>query len=175
MPLKPGPRRVTLTIDEDAALDRLMVIVADDGRGMDAETIRRALDPFYTTRTTRHVGLGLPLMMAAAERAGGEMTVESQPGVGTQVAANFRLSHPDRQPLGDMAGTLLAYLLSEGQADLDYVHRRNGNSFEFDTAEIREVLDGTPLTDPTVRRWLAKALTEGEDDLEHENGETEVN
>ena len=169
-----GAGRVTLTIDEDAALDRLTIVVADDGRGMDAETIRRALDPFYTTRTTRHVGLGLPLMRAAAERADGEMTVESQPGVGTEVTATFCLSHPDRQPLGDMAGVLLAYLLSESQADLKYVHRRNGHSFEFDTAEIREALDGTPLADPTVRRWLANALTEGEEDLEHENGQAEV-
>jgi hypothetical protein len=149
--------------------------MADDGRGMDAEAIRRALNLFYTTRTTRHVGLGLPLVMAAAERAGGEMAVESQPGMGTQIVATFRLSHPDRQPLGNMVGTLLAYLLSEDQADLQYVHRRNGHSFEFDTAEIREVLDGPPLTDPAVRRWLAKALAKGEDDLEHENGETEIN
>ncbi len=169
-----GAGRVTLTIDEDTALDQLTITVADDGRGMDAKTIRRVLDPFYTTRTTRHVGLGLPLMMAAAERADGMMTVESQPGVGTQVAATFRLSHPDRQPLGDMAGTLLAYLLSERDADLSYVHRRNDNSFEFDTAEIRAMLDGTPLADPTVRRWLANALTEGEEDLEHENGEAEI-
>jgi len=102
------------------------------------------------------------------------MIVESQPGVGTEVAATFCLSHPDRQPLGDMAGVLLAYLLSESQADLQYVHRRNGHSFEFDTAEIREALDGTPLVDPTVRRWLANALTEGEEDLEHENGQAEI-
>jgi hypothetical protein len=90
--------------------------------------------------------------------------------LGTKVEATFQWSHPDRQPLGDMAGTLLAFLLAGDAADLSYIHRRNESSFEFDTAEIREALDGTPLSDPIVRRWLAEALTEGEDDLEHENG-----
>ena len=99
-----GATHVDLAVLEDEPSDRLTITVIDDGRGMDEETTRRVLDPFYTTRTTRHVGLGLPLYSAAAEGAGGGLTILSHPGEGTTIEASFQLSHPDRQPLGDMAG-----------------------------------------------------------------------
>ena len=118
-----GATRVTLTIHEDVPADRLTITVADNGRGMDAATVARVTNPFYTTRTTRHVGLGLPLYAMAAEQAGGRLHITSEPGIGTTVRAEFQLSHPDRQPLGDMAGTLLAFLLSERTPELRYEHR----------------------------------------------------
>jgi nitrogen-specific signal transduction histidine kinase len=108
-----GATGVELTIVEDEPADRLTITVADNGRGMDEQTVQRVQNPFYTTRTTRHVGLGIPLYAAAAETAAGGLTIRSQAGVGTTVEATFQLSHPDRQPLGDMAGTLLAFLLSD--------------------------------------------------------------
>ena len=110
---KRGPRTWTITIAEDHAADLLRIAVRDNGRGMDAERLARATDPFFTSRSTRHVGLGLPLFAAAAERSDGRMTVQSQPGAGTNVEASFQLSHPDRQPLGNMTDTLLAFLLSD--------------------------------------------------------------
>ena len=118
-----GATRVTLTIHEDMPADRLTIAITDNGRGMDAETAVRVINPFYTTRTTRHVGLGVPLYAMAAEQAGGGLRIASQPGLGTTVEAVFQLSHPDRQPLGDMAGTLLAFLLSERTPELRYAHR----------------------------------------------------
>lgn len=161
--------RVTLTIDEDHLADRLTLCVTDNGRGMDAETVARVSDPFFTTRTTRHIGLGLPLFRAAAERAGGGLAIWSHPGAGTTVVAEFQLSHPDRQPLGDMAGTLLAFLLAEQAPDLAYRHRKQRETetlFEFDTADIRAELAGLPLTHPAVARWLAEFLAEGEAELD---------
>jgi hypothetical protein len=172
-----GATRVELTITEDEPADRLTLTIADNGRGMDEETIRRALNPFYTTRTTRHVGLGLPLFTAAAETAGGGLTIRSRPGEGTTVEAAFRLSHPDRQPLGDMAATLLAFLLSDTAPALRYSHRIKSNQvssrnlvstegeFTFDTAAICAELDGLPLNNPVVARWLADYLAEGEREL----------
>jgi anti-sigma regulatory factor (Ser/Thr protein kinase) len=169
--------QVELTIIEDQPADRLTLTVTDNGRGMDGETIRRVLNPFYTTRTTRHVGLGLPLYAAAAETAGGKLDIRSRAGEGTTVEATFRLSHPDRQPLGDMAATLLAFLLSEAAPKLRYSHRvvRNpvspGNpvsaegEFAFDTAAICAELDGLPLNHPLVAQWLAEFLAEGEREL----------
>ncbi len=166
---------MTLTIDEDVPADRLTIIVADDGRGMDAATAARVTDAFYTTRTTRHVGLGLPLYAAAAERAGGGVTIRSQPGVGTTVTALFQLSHPDRQPLGDMAATLLAFLLSDRAPELRYEHRVRRNAvsdsssvFRFDTADIRAELGEVPLTHPAVVGWLAAFLEDGENVLRDE-------
>lgn len=156
-----GATRVALMVDEDQAADRLTIIVRDNGRGMDAATAARATDPFFTSRETRHVGLGLPLFAAAAERAGGRLVIRSEPGCGTTVEATFQLSHPDRQPLGDMADTLLAFLLADRAPDLHYWHHVDGETFEFDTADIRAALGDVPLTHPAVRQWLAEFLAEG--------------
>ena len=170
-----GATRATLTILEDVPADWLTITVADNGRGMDAATVARVTNPFYTTRTTRHVGLGLPLYAMAAEQAGGRLHITSAPGIGTTVRAEFQLSHPDRQPLGDMAGTLLAFLLSERTPELRYEHRRHQGSapgddlsFEFDTADIRAELGDVPFSHPAVVHWLAEYLEEGEDVLREE-------
>jgi anti-sigma regulatory factor (Ser/Thr protein kinase) len=160
-----GATRVSLDIREDESADMLTITVGDNGRGMDAAGLAKATDPFYTSRTTRHVGLGLPLWSAAAERAGGRITVQSQPGVGTSVAASFRLSHPDRQPLGDVTGALLAFVLAERPVDLRYWHQTARGEFAFDTAEIRSTLADVPISHPAVRQWLAEYLAEGEESV----------
>ena len=147
---------------------------------MDAATVARVTDPFYTTRTTRHVGLGLPLYAMAAEQAGGRLTIRSQPGAGTTVEARFGLSHPDRQPLGDIAGTVLALSAVAaragaalrtscwGEADAPTWRDRTGrctgiaSQFEFDTADIRAELGDVPFNHPIVAQWLAGFLEEGE-------------
>jgi len=165
--LEAGATEVDLEIDEDLLADRLTITVRDNGRGMDAETARRALDPFFTTRTTRHVGLGLPLFAAAARRCEGDLGLDSSPGRGTVVTATFRHSHLDRAPLGDIAGTLLAFLLSERSAGLHFVyhHRVNGRSFDLDTAAIRAELEDIPLSHPLVREWLRGYIAAGEAEL----------
>ncbi len=163
-----GATRVTLCIEEDEVADLLRIRVGDNGRGMDPRTCRQALDPFFTTRGTRHVGLGLPLLAAATERAGGTISIGSQPGAGTVVEATFRLGHPDRQPLGNLADTLLAFSLVSHGPELSYEHRirpadgSTGRSFEFDTSAMRAVLGDVPLAHPAVREWLADYLAEGE-------------
>lgn len=165
-----GATQVALTIDEDQAADRLTITVRDNGRGMDAATVARALNPFFTSRTTRHVGLGLPLLAAATERAGGQLALQSQPGVGTTVTATFQLRHPDRQPLGDMAATLLAFLLGEKNLDLQYAHRTARDTFDFHTADIRAALgDDVELGNPVVRQWLREFLAEGEESVKRDS------
>ncbi len=165
-----GATHVTLIIEEDSARDRLTITVSDDGRGMTPETVAQVTNPFFTTRTTRHVGLGLPLLAAAAERAAGDLRIASTPGQGTTVEATFQLAHPDRQPLGDLPGTLLAFLLAEGAPQLRYEHRvmrgpAASRTFRFDTAAIRAELGDVPLNHPAVVQWLAEFLAEGEAEL----------
>jgi len=158
-----GASRVSLVINEDPEEDRLTIAVCDDGCGMDDETLLRTVDPFFTTRKTRHVGLGLSLFAAAAERAGGRLEVRSRPGLGTKVEATFSLSHPDRQPLGCMADTLLAFLLSEKAVALEYSHRTARGVFGFNTDDIRKELGGElAMTHPAVCQWLRAYLVEGE-------------
>jgi hypothetical protein len=130
---------------------------------MDDETVRRVLDPFFTTRTTRHVGLGLPLFAAAAERCEGNVELHSAPGRGTTVTGKFRNSHLDRAPLGNMTDTLIAFLLGAGECvRLHYRHCSDGRAFDLDTAEIRAELGDVPLHFPSVREWLRDYIAEGE-------------
>ena len=159
--LEAGATHITLTITEDLAGDRMTIRVGDNGRGMSPDLVARVLDPFVTTRETRHVGLGLPLLAAAAERAGGHVEVESELGRGTTVTATFRLRHWDRAPLGDMPSTLMAVLLSGRAVDLVYEHTVDGRTFRLDTAEVRRELAGVPLAHPSVRTWLQEYVAEG--------------
>lgn len=159
--LAAGATSVELIIEEDVAADLLTIIVRDNGRGMDEEQVSRAVDPFFTTRTTRHVGLGIPLFKAAADRCNGRLTLSSKPGRGTELEATFQHSHIDRAPLGDIEGTLVAFLLS-GSCDLEYVHCVGDETFRFHTAEVQRELGDVPLTHPAVVDWLRGFLAEGE-------------
>jgi anti-sigma regulatory factor (Ser/Thr protein kinase) len=116
---------IKILIVEDSGDDRLSLEIRDDGNGMDEEMRRNALDPFFTTRTTRRVGLGLPLLAQAARESGGSLELESMPGRGTTVKAVFQLSHPDRKPLGDIPGTLGAILAGRPELDLVFEYKRD--------------------------------------------------
>jgi anti-sigma regulatory factor (Ser/Thr protein kinase) len=164
--LEAEARTIELTVIEDKAADRLTIIVGDDGRGMDAETVHKVRDPFYTTRTTRHVGLGIPLLEAAAERCAGGLDIRSAPNKGTTLTATFQHSHIDRAPLGDLPNTLMGILLREQAFDLVYAHHiRVGpceHFFELDTRELKQQLGDVPLATPAVRRWLGEYIAQGE-------------
>ncbi|MFB3880603.1 MAG: ATP-binding protein [Armatimonadota bacterium] len=118
-----GARTVVIRIEEDREADRLRIAVRDDGRGMDTELARRATDPFATTRTTRKVGLGLPLLSAAAEQTGGSFSLWTRPGRGTRIAAEFGLSHIDRAPLGKLAETMATAAVLHPDTTFRFSHR----------------------------------------------------
>jgi signal transduction histidine kinase len=160
-----GATRIELSVSESQELDRLVITIKDNGRGMDQEMANRVLDPFVTTRATRHVGLGLPLFAAAARRCAGDLAIESRPGQGTRLMATFRHGHLDRAPLGDLAASLMSILLSSRPVDLVYTHTVGRREFQFDSAEIRRELDGIPFSQPKVREWLFRTLREGEASL----------
>jgi Histidine kinase-, DNA gyrase B-, and HSP90-like ATPase len=156
-----GATYVELTIVEDLIADRLTIAIRDNGCGMDEETLARATDPFYTSRKTRHVGLGVPLFLAAAERCNGGLTITSQVAKGTTLEVTFQYSHIDRAPLGDITSTLLSFVLG-GRCDLGYLHRVNQAEFAFSTMEIKAELGDVPISHPTVREWLRAFVTDGE-------------
>lgn len=159
--LRAGARHVWIRIREDLGADLLEIEVEDDGEGMEPAMVERVLDPFVTTRTTRRVGLGLPLLEEAARMAGGRVEVSSTPGKGTLVRASFRHGHIDRKPLGDMGMTVASLVSGAPEVEIVYEHRRDGQGFHLDTRELREELDPVPLNRPEVLDWIRQHVREG--------------
>lgn len=129
-------KRIEIKINEDPDNDVLTIEIKDDGRGMDEPTRQKALDPFFTTRTTRRVGLGLPMLAQAARESGGKIELDSRPGRGTTVKATFGYSHPDCKPMGDVQKTILTLVTGHPDIDFLYEHARNGSLYRFDTREL---------------------------------------
>ncbi len=145
--------QISVSVYEDLAGDRLSATIVDNGKGMDAETVQRVADPFVTSRTTRKVGLGIPLLKAAAEMCNGGLEISSEVGRGTNLAVEFQHSHIDRMPLGDLASTMLTLVVAYPQIHwlFEYSARlpqENGASasirFAFDDLPIKEALGLQP-------------------------------
>ena len=157
--LSAGCTRLDLTAAEHG--DELTLVIADDGRGMSREFLASVTDPFTTTRTTRKVGLGLPLLRMAAEQTGGSLAIESEVGVGTTVTARFCSGHIDCPPLGDMAGTVALLVQGAPEVNTVYTHATPRGAFTFDTREIRAVLgEDISLAEPEVAMWMRSYLEE---------------
>src|SRR5690349_20314044 len=159
-------KNISVHVREDLLHDRLSASVIDDGRGMDAETVERVQDPFYTTRTTRNVGLGIPLLKEAAEMADGSFSLQSEPGNGAWVEAEFRHSHIDRMPIGDLASTFLTLLITLPQIDWTFLYRvtektNQSRDFLFASAEFKSELGDISLTEPEVLTFLRGVFEEG--------------
>lgn len=145
-----GASLIEIRITEDQGRDLLRIEISDNGHGMDDETLRKALDPFYTTKTVRRVGLGLSLFADAARRAGGEFSVTSTPETGTTVVADFVYSHIDRQPLGDVPGAICSIILGNPSMDMVFTCVRERSSSTLDTRDVREELKSMTLGDIRV-------------------------
>ena len=161
---------VKIEISESESADKMRIRIEDNGTGMDPALLQRVTDPFATTRTTRKVGLGIPLFKLAAEQAGGTLKITSKLGVGTVVAVEMLRGHIDRSPIGDMAGTLSGListlktpilLSANAQADFIYTHTTDRGEFTFDTREAREMLGGVPLDTFEVVQWITEYIREG--------------
>ena len=153
-----GATLVTLTVDESPAEDLLTIVVGDNGRGMTPEQVSRLSDPFFTSRTTRKVGMGIPLLMDSARQSGGDVRIESEPGKGTEVTAVFGYSNIDRPPLGDVANALMLLVSSNPALDFLFTYRYNGEEYLFDTVDVREILGDDALKDLTIIRNLEEMI-----------------
>jgi len=161
---------ISIEVHENLCDDLLSVCVTDDGQGMGSETLKKVQDPFYTTRTTRNVGLGIPLLKLAAEMVEGSFSLKSEPDKGTRVEASFRHSHIDRMPLGDLSSTFLAVLVSHPKMNWMFVYRiteKDGTShvFVFENTELKSELGDLSLTEPEILRFVCGLIEEGIDTL----------
>ena len=166
--VRAGARLIEINIEEDTANDYLSIEIIDDGQGMKQEEIKKVLDPFYTTKTVRRIGLGIPLLADAAQRSGGNLQLESQEGKGTSVNSTFCLSHVDRQPMGNIISTLIILIAGNSDVDFFYKHRHNDRQFELDTRVIRKEIDDVPINHPEILKYIRGILEEGFSEIKPE-------
>ena len=145
--------------------DRLTISVSDNGCGMTPEFLARVVDPFTTTRTTRKVGLGIPLLQMEARQAGGDLTITSQVGVGTTTTAWFDPGNIDMPPLGDLISSILTLIQGSPEIDWEFTHAVGEQAYTLDTREIREIMGDISLAEPEILSWLGEYLRENEQSL----------
>ncbi len=153
-----GANLIRIGITEDRKHDILRIEIIDNGEGMGRNAVQKALSPFYTSKTVRRVGLGLPMLSQAATITGGGCTIRSKRGEGTTVAADFGYSHIDRQPLGDMASTVATLITGNPGVDFVYTHVNGNDSYTLDTRDLKRELDDIPINHPTVLQFLKKNI-----------------
>lgn len=153
--LRAGAQLVEVELAKEG--EELLLRVEDDGMGMEEEVLRRAADPFFTTKPGQRVGLGLAFLRQTAEELGGFFHIQSAPGKGTCVQARIPWGHPDRPPLGDLPGTLLP-LLATSAVEFRLVFRDHRYTWSLDTRELKKTLGPVPLADPEVLSFLEREM-----------------
>jgi len=158
--LTAGADCVEVGVRAEKQKNRLTLYVKDNGSGMTEETIRRVSDPFYTTRTTRKAGLGIPLFKASAEMAGGSFSIESEPGKGTVVTAEYEIGNIDRKPLGSVAETITMCILGHPEIEFHLILENDDESYVFRTEDARAQIGEVPLNDPVIVGYLKEMIEE---------------
>lgn len=161
-----GATLVEIVIDVNVNQNYMKVLIRDNGCGMDKDQLSKVEDPFYTTRTTRRVGLGIPFFKMAALSTGGDFEIVSELNKGTTVRAKFELNHIDRMPLGDINGTIHTLICFHPQTDFCYKYRYNKKEFKLDTREMREILGEIDLSEPEVSRFIREFLEENKNEVD---------
>ncbi len=164
--IRAGATLIIITVTADRKKDIMTIVIEDNGCGMSKDQVTSVLDPFYTTRTTRKVGLGIPFFQYAAISTGGNFSIESVVGEGTVVTASFILSHIDRMPLGDMTSTLHTLITLNNRIDFLYTYTVDNKYFTLDTREFRMILDEVPFNTPEVSIYIRDFLSENKQEVD---------
>lgn len=149
---------IEIDVSADTAEDTLKIEIRDNGCGMSKEQAEKVTDPFFTTRTTRKVGLGIPFFKQAAEETGGSFEIVSEEGEGTAVKAVFGLSHIDRMPLGDVNSTIYTLVVFNEEIGFHYRYAYDEREFVLDTREMKQILGGLPFRDAEVSEFIKEYL-----------------
>lgn len=169
--LEAGASGIEISVREDTAQNLMEFMIQDDGRGIKDDELQKVLDPFYTTKKQKRIGLGVPLLNEAVQRCGGTLEIRALPRRGTIVRAAFPHDHLDRPPLGDIAGTLITLVAGHDALYLKYTYQYNGKAFSFNTKEFRAHLGSVSLQTPEVLVFLESYLNNNISDLRRETGE----
>lgn len=161
-----GASLIEVLVKENTESKTLVIKITDNGKGMTPEQVENAKDPFFTTRTTRKVGMGIPLFKLAAEQTGGSFSITSKLGVGTEIETVFKTDNIDFTPLGDVASTVATAVCMNEDRDFIYTRIKDGKEFVFRSADIKKILDGVSLATPSVIKWVEDYLKENTELLE---------
>jgi hypothetical protein len=156
---------IQIIIDEDKFNNRYVLTIDDNGSGMSPEVLAKVTDPYTTSRTTRKVGLGLPLLKLNAELANGNLEITSKVGVGTKVVTVFEFDHIDRVPIGDIAGVVVMLASMNPNLEFIYKHTTPRGEYIFDTKEIKVVLDDLSIQDIRIQKYLKEMIEENLKDI----------
>lgn len=151
---------ITIEIVRSVIDNKMSITIEDNGCGMSKEKVEQVINPFYTTRTTRSVGLGVPFFKMSAEMTGGDFLIESTEGVGTKVVATYVLDHIDLMPLGDVASTMVTLISVNPQIDFVYHYQYEDAGFTLDTREVKQILEGMPVNSPEVLVFIKSFIEE---------------
>jgi len=157
---------ITISVQKEIVPKRLFITVEDNGCGMTEEQLAQVVDPFYTTRTTRPVGLGVPFFKMSAELTGGDFRIESEPEMGTKLTAGYRYDHIDMMPLGDMASTMIALVGANPEIDFRYTFSCDGKEFSMDTHEVKNLLQGLPVNSGEVLGFIRDFIKENQSEID---------
>lgn len=155
-----GASLIKILVLENTRDNTLLIEIEDNGKGMTEEQVQNVTDPFFTTRTTRKVGMGIPLFKLAAEQTGGSFEITSEIGKGTKTQALFKTDNIDFTPVGDIAGAVATAVCMNADRDFIYTHRVDCKEFVFRSADIKKILDGVPLSEPSVMNWVEDYIRE---------------
>jgi hypothetical protein len=154
-------KKISITIGAYTSLNILEILIVDDGCGMSAEFVTQVINPFTTTRATRKIGMGIPLLKSSAQRAEGTLDIQSLEGKGTTVRTTFKTSHMDRPPLGRLSETIIALIASNPEIRYELVLKSDDENFRLDTVEIKDRLGEVPITHYEVMTWIREYIDEG--------------
>ncbi|MFZ4740092.1 MAG: ATP-binding protein [Bacteroidales bacterium] len=160
---------IEIMIVENKADNLYCISIKDNGKGMTKEMLANVTDPYCTSRTTRKVGLGIPLFKQNAEKAGGSFTIDSTLGKGTVVTAIFQHNNFDRPMLGDIAGVIVLTVAANENIHFIYTHTTETGEYIFDTDEIKEAMDGMSINQPQVIRYLKEMIKENLTEIHYSN------
>lgn len=154
-------KNIAIHISSSNKKNKILISVQDDGCGMSAEQLERVTNPFYTSRTTRKIGLGVSLFKELAEQCNGSFLIQSEKGKGTLIQAELEKTHWDTPPMGDLAEMLITLIQANELIEYQFDYKADQVEFLLDTKEVKQILEGVSLTEPSILLWLKEYITEG--------------
>lgn len=159
--LAAGSKNIHVYIRDSEQYNIIDILIVDDGCGMDEETLKKVTDPFYTSRTTRNVGLGVPMFKDSVEMTGGYFVIDSRRSVGTTLNGTYIRNHLDTPPMGDIIETMITLIQFDESVDYIFEYNEDDHEFVLNTIDIKEILEDVPINTPEVLNWLREYIKEG--------------